>query len=93
MREERDYTLKGTAGLSQHILAGAKEVCMRLESEGARSSTVGWIKNSLLIGGHLPDHKIIHTGKVLRRWHTLLESRKKQQLIQSEVDIPDNWGK
>lgn len=44
IREEGDYTLEGTAGLRQHIFVGAKEVCMVLESEGARSSTVAWIK-------------------------------------------------
>lgn len=49
IREERDYIPKGTAELSQHVLAGAKNICIRLDSEGVRSRTEGQIKESLLI--------------------------------------------
>ena len=66
---------------------------MTLESEGARSTSVGWIKNGLFIWGHLTDYRIRYTDKDLRRWHTLLESWKKQELKRSEVDIPDSHGK
>lgn len=67
---------------------------MRVASEGARIITVGLINNTLLIW-RAPSrlYRPIHPGKDLRRWHTLLELWKKQQCIQSEVDIPDSHSK